>query len=74
MDEISQKQNPLGREKIGKLMARYAVPTIIALIVNSLYNMVDQVFIGQGVGYRGNAVLSAIVFGVVYTIICRIFS
>ncbi len=34
--------NPLGTEKIGKLMIRYAIPSIISFVVNSLYNMVDQ--------------------------------
>ncbi len=52
--------NPLGTEKIGKLMARYAIPSIIALVVNSLYNMVDQIFIGNGVGYLGNAATNVI--------------
>lgn len=47
--------NPLGTERVGKLMVRYAVPSIIAIVINSLYNMVDQIFIGQGVGYLGNA-------------------
>lgn len=47
--------NPPGTERVGKLMVRYAVPSIIAIVINSLYNMVDQIFIGQGVGYLGNA-------------------
>lgn len=50
-----QDQNPLGTEKIGKLMVSFAIPSVISLVVNSIYNMVDQVFIGQGVGYLGNA-------------------
>lgn len=41
-------------------MARFAVPSIIALVVNSLYNMVDQIFIGNGVGYLGNAATNVI--------------
>lgn len=45
----------LGTERIGTLMVRFAVPSIISIVVNSIYNMVDQVFIGQGVGYLGNA-------------------
>lgn len=49
MEETTVKMNPLGTEKIGKLMMRYAIPSIISLVINSLYNMVDQVFIGQGV-------------------------
>ena len=52
--------NPLGTERVGKLMVRYAVPSIISIVVNSLYNMVDQIFIGQGVGYLGNAATNII--------------
>ena len=52
--------NSLGSEKIGRLMFRYAIPSIISFVVNSLYNMVDQVFIGQGVGYLGNAATNVI--------------
>ena len=40
----------LGTEKIGKLLKQYALPAIIAQTASSLYNMVDSVFIGQGVG------------------------
>ncbi len=40
----------LGTEKIGKLLRQYAVPAIIAMTASSLYNMVDSIFIGQGVG------------------------
>ena len=46
--------NMLGYEKIGKLIRMYAIPSIISILVNALYNMVDQVFIGRGVGYLGN--------------------
>ena len=60
MSETETITNPLGTEKIGKLMAKYAVPSIIALVVNSLYNMVDQIFIGNGVGYLGNAATNVI--------------
>ncbi len=52
--------NPLGTERIGRLMVRYAIPSIISIVVNSLYNMVDQIFIGQGVGYLGNAATNII--------------
>lgn len=47
-------KNPLGYEPIGKLIGRFAIPCVISLIVNSLYNIVDQIFIGHGVGYLGN--------------------
>lgn len=48
-------ENPLGYEKIPKLLKSFAVPSIVAALVGSLYNIVDQIFIGQGVGYLGNA-------------------
>ncbi len=49
------KENPLGYEKIPVLLRKFAIPSIIAMVVSSLYNIVDQIFIGQGVGYLGNA-------------------
>lgn len=52
--------NPLGTEPIHKLLIRFGIPSIIALVVNSLYNMVDQIFIGNGVGYLGNAATNVI--------------
>ena len=48
-------KNPLGYEKIPVLLRQFAIPSIIAMVVSSLYNIVDQIFIGQGVGYLGNA-------------------
>lgn len=48
-------ENPLGYEKISKLLKGFAVPSILAALVGSIYNIVDQIFIGQGVGYLGNA-------------------
>ena len=47
--------NPLGTEKIPRLLVRFAVPSIIAMLVSALYNMVDQFFIGHSVGMLGNA-------------------
>lgn len=52
--------NILGTEKIGRLLVKFAVPGIISMVVNSLYNIIDQVFIGQGVGYLGNGATSVI--------------
>lgn len=54
MEVEASKGNPLGTEKIGTLLRKYAIPSIISLIINSLYNIVDQIFIGHGVGYLGN--------------------
>lgn len=48
------EENILGKEKIGKLMRKFSIPCIISMLVNSLYNIVDQIFIGWGVGYLGN--------------------
>lgn len=48
-------ENPLGYEKIPKLLKNFTVPSIVASLVGSIYNIVDQIFIGQGVGYLGNA-------------------
>ena len=53
-------QNRLGTERIGKLIKMYAVPSIISMLVNSLYNIVDQIFIGWGVGYLGNGATNII--------------
>lgn len=60
MNSNTAQTNLLGTEKTGKLVAYYAIPSVISLVVNSLYNMVDQVFIGQGVGYLGNAATNVI--------------
>lgn len=48
----------LGTENISKLLWRYALPAIIAMLATALYNAVDAVFIGYGVGPMGNAALS----------------
>lgn len=53
--ENIKQGNPLAEEKIGRLIAQFAVPAIISMLVSSLYNIVDQIFIGQGVGMLGNA-------------------
>lgn len=54
------QENILGTEKIGKLLVIYAIPGIVSMIVNSIYNIVDQIFIGQGVGYMGNGATNVI--------------
>ena len=55
MGETAVQENPLATERIGKLIAKFAIPAIISMLVSSLYNIVDQIFIGQGVGMLGNA-------------------
>jgi len=54
------EKNPLSSEPIGGLMLKYAIPSVISLVVNSLYNIVDQVFIGWGVGTLGNSATNVI--------------
>lgn len=53
--ENNNQENPLGIEPVGKLLRKFAVPSIISMLVMSLYNIVDQIFIGQTVGELGNA-------------------
>ena len=50
MTSNSSIPTELGTEKIGRLLKQYALPAIIAQTASSLYNMVDSIFIGQGVG------------------------
>lgn len=45
----------LGEEKVGKLLVKFAVPCILSLIISCLYNIVDQIFVGHGVGALANA-------------------
>lgn len=48
-------ENPLGTQPVGSLLQKFAVPSIIAMLVSALYNIVDQFFIGRNVGELGNA-------------------
>ena len=52
------EQNPLGTVSIGKLIYKFAIPSIIAMLVGAIYNIVDQLFIGRYVGEAGNAATS----------------
>lgn len=58
MTEEKTAENPLGTKPLGSLLFSMAVPAIVANVVNALYNIVDQIFIGQGVGKLGNAATS----------------
>lgn len=68
---MEKEENILGTEKIGKLIKKFSIPCIISLLVNSLYNIVDQIFIGWGVGYLGNGATN-VVFPL--TMVCLAFS
>ena len=54
------EKNPLAEAPIGKLMTKYAIPSVVALVVNALYNIVDQIFIGWGVGTLGNSATNVV--------------
>lgn len=54
------KELDLGKEKISKLLFAFSIPCIISMLINSIYNIVDQIFIGQGVGTIGNAATNVI--------------
>lgn len=57
---MEREENVLGTEKIGKLIRKFSVPCIISMVVNALYNMVDQIFIGWGVGFLGNGATNVV--------------
>lgn len=50
----------LGTEHLGVLLRKFAIPCIFSLIISCLYNIVDQIFVGNGVGYLGNAATGVI--------------
>ena len=58
--EVPERKSPFATEPIGRLILKFAVPSVIALLVNSLYNIVDQIFIGWGVGYLGNGATNVV--------------
>ena len=54
------KNYDLGKDKINKLIIAFAIPCVISMLINSVYNIVDQIFIGKGVGTLGNAATNVI--------------
>lgn len=58
MNETANRE--LGQAPVGKLMARFAIPCIMSLLVSALYNIVDQIFVGRGVGYLGNGATNVV--------------
>lgn len=53
--EISHTENPLGTESVGRLILKYSLPAIASSLVSSIYNIVDQIFVGNKIGPLGNA-------------------
>ncbi|MCL2077757.1 MAG: MATE family efflux transporter [Oscillospiraceae bacterium] len=63
-------ENPLGYEKISKLMMKYSGPAIASFLVAAIYNIVDQVFIGRGIpGYEGIGVLGIAATNIVFPLL-----
>lgn len=60
MEQIKKEESVFATESIGKLIAKFAIPCVISLLVNALYNIVDQIFIGRSVGYLGNGATNVI--------------
>ena len=50
---MKPSENPLGSEPVSSLLRRFAIPSVIAMLVSALYNMVDQLFIGHSIGVLG---------------------
>lgn len=53
--ETENQSSYLGKEKLSKLLGRFAIPCILSLIISCLYNIVDQIFVGNMIGTAGNA-------------------
>lgn len=54
--------NPLGEEKISKLLIKFSIPAIVGMMVNALYNIVDRIYIGNAVDLGKNG-LAGITIG-----------
>lgn len=55
-----QANRYLAEEPVGPLMLKFSIPRIMSLLVSALYNIVDQIFIGRGVGYLGNGATNVV--------------
>lgn len=54
---FEQNSGYLGTERLGALLGKFAIPCIFSLIISCLYNIVGQIFVGNGVGCLGNAAI-----------------
>ena len=61
MSETRQDANAyLAAAPVGKLLLKFSIPCVLSMLVSALYNIVDQIFIGQSVGYLGNAATNVV--------------
>lgn len=58
--ETGQLKNPLESAPLGALILKYSLPAIASSLVNSIYNVVDQIFVGNSVGELGNAATNVV--------------
>lgn len=58
--EETKTNSYLATEPIGKLIMKFSIPCVLSMLVSALYNIVDQIFIGQSVGYLGNAATNVV--------------
>ena len=71
MNETANQE--LARAPVGRLMLRFSVPCVLSLLVSALYNIVDQIFIGHGVGYLGNGATNVVFPITVITLALALF-
>lgn len=71
MNEHNERTRSLGEDPVGKLLVKFSVPAIIGMMVNALYNIVDRIFIGQGVDGRA---IGGIYVGMPISLILMAFS
>ena len=62
MEQIAAEESKslFATEPVGRLILKFSIPCVISLLVSSLYNIVDQIFIGWGVGYLGNGATNVV--------------
>lgn len=61
MSEMNQNSNAyLAEAPVGTLLLKFSIPCVLSMLVSALYNIVDQIFIGQSVGYLGNAATNVV--------------
>ena len=60
--EETKTNSYLATEPIGKLILKFSVPCVLSMLVSALYNIVDQIFIGQSVGYFTGKVAERVIF------------
>ncbi|MDE5898700.1 MAG: MATE family efflux transporter [Treponemataceae bacterium] len=60
MEKSIQQENELAVKPIGKLVTKFAIPSVVSLTVTALYNIVDQIFIGNNIGYVGNGATNVV--------------